>query len=735
LALLAAVVTSVGAAIVLRLWNADLGVPFRGGGDALFFQMLVKDALEHGWILTNPSLGTPFGQELYDYPVAGADALQVVAIKFLGLFSSNSAVVFNAYFLLTFPVAAIAAYAVLRWLRVSGPVAVAGAVLFALAPYHFLRSEYHFFLAATFPIPLGAYLVLAIYLGSSLFARRENGGSRLLRFATPRTIATLAICIAVGLSDFYYAAFTALLAGAATLVASAVRRDLRTLLAGGAVTLVVMLATGLALAPSLVYRAQHGSNQALPRAPSESELYSLNVIGLVLPVEDHRVGRLASIRARYQQSTRVGQEPAPLGLLTAIGFVWLLAVSLALCLGAGNRIARDPRQRSLATANLTALLIGTTGGVSSIIAYAIGPELRTWSRLSIFIAFFAVAALCLLADAARPWFERRGPKARAVAVGGLAAIVVVAVIDQTSPAMAPAYSQVAAEYHSDDAFVHRIERTVGPDAQILQLPYMRFPDETPFGRLQDYDGARGYLHSNDLRWSWGAMKGRPRDWQSETMNLSPTLLVPMVSAAGFQGISVDRYGYADEGVTVETELRQTLDVAPFASPNGRFLFFDLRPYDEELRTEQARSRLAALATVTLRPLQTKWPTDAFRGEARDGLHQRRWTAHPKSRIDLVNPSSRARVAVLSATLARPGGSPADVVLSYPDGSRQRVQVTPEGTPLLRKLRFPPGRSTIEIDTTAPAVAQAAGLESPGFVQLEAFQLTPSEVLEITGPAR
>jgi hypothetical protein len=730
LALLAAMVAAAGAAIVLRLWHADLDVPFRGTGDALFFQMLVKDAVESGWILTNPHLGAPFGQELYDYPVAGADALQLLVIKFLGLFTSSSAVVLNTYFLLTFPIAAIAAYAVLRWLRVAGLVAVAGAVLFALAPYHFLRSEYHFFLAATFPIPLGAYLVLAIYLRSPLFARREDGGSRLLRFVTPKTIGTLAICLAVGLSDFYYAAFTALLAGGATLVATALRRDLRTLLAGTAVTLAVVLATSLALAPSLVYRAQHGPNEALTRAPSESELYSLNIIGLVMPVESHRIDRLADIRNRYQRATSVAKESAPLGLLTAIGFVWLLAASVALCLGGGGRIASDPRYRSLAAANLTALLLGTTGGLSAVIAYAVGPELRTWSRMSIFIAFFAVAGLCILADAAWPWFQRRGARWRAVAAGGLALIVVIAVLDGTTPSMAPDYAAEAATYQSDEEFVDRIERTVGSGAQVFQLPYTNFPDSIEFAALKDYDGARGYLHSDNLRWSWGAMKGRPRDWQSETVNLPPELLVPMVSAAGFQGIYLDRFGYADNGIAVESQLRRILGVAPsFPSPNARLLFFDMRSYNAQLRAEHPRSQIAALATVTLRPLQTEWSTDSFNRESRDGLHLTRWTAHAQARIDVVNPSSSPRDVVLSMTLARSGGATAEVLLGYPGGERQRIQVKPAGTPVLRRLRVPPGTSAIEIDTAGASIPEG---NSPGYVQVGGFQLMPSEALEVTG---
>jgi hypothetical protein len=729
MALLAAAVSIAGAAIVLRLWRADLGIPFRGNGDALFFQMLVKDALQHGWTLTNPSLGAPFGQELYDYPVAGADVLHVIAIKFLGLFSSNPNVVFNLYYLLSFPLAAIAAYAVLRWLRVSAAVAVAGAVLFALAPYPFLRSEYHFFLAHTFPIPLGAYLVLAIYLGRPLFAQRENARARLARFATPRTFGTLAICVAVGLSDFYYAAFTALLAGAATLIASATRRELGTLAAGAAVTLAVIATTAVVLAPSLIYRADHGGNEALSRAPSESELYSLNVIGLVMPVENHRIGGLASLRNRYQQATSVGKEPAPLGLVASIGFVWLLVVALALCLGARSRLGRDPRQRSLATANLTALLLGTTGGLSAIIAFAIGPELRTWSRLSIFIAFFAVAALCVLADAAWSSFTQRGSRARMIAVGALAAIVVAAVVEQTSPEMTPDYSQVAAEYHSDDAFVREIARSVPPGAEIFQLPYLNFPDQLDFAGIQDYDHARGYLHSDDLRWSYGAMKGRPDDWQSETVNLPMNVLLPMVSAAGFGGIYLDHFGYPGHGASAEAQLRQILNVAPVDSPNGRLSFFDMGPYNERLRAEHSPSELAALAEVTLRPLQTQWKKGSWSRDSRVAPLTTRWAEKPSARIEVVNPSSRPRVAFLTMTLARPAGTPANVRLRYPGGQQERLQVNAERTRVLRQLSFPPGNSAIEVDTLSAPVSSGVGEATPGYVQVEAFQLTPLEARE------
>src|SRR5205085_11717477 len=150
------------AAWVLRLWRGDLAVPFSYQFDALQHAMFVKGILDHGWYVVNDSLGAPFGQQLYDFPQNG-DNLQLLIIKGLGLFSGNFAVVLNLYFLLTFPLIALAAYVVLRRLGASPAVAAVCAVLYALLPYHFARRELHLFLSGYFAVPLGAYLVLSSF--------------------------------------------------------------------------------------------------------------------------------------------------------------------------------------------------------------------------------------------------------------------------------------------------------------------------------------------------------------------------------------------------------------------------------------------------------------------------------------------------------------------------------------------------------------------------------------------
>ena len=115
---LAVVFASIAAMVLtLSLWNADLTVPFVYQGDGQFYQMSIKGILEHGWWFSNPSLGAPFGQQLYYFPLSDTN-LYLLVIKLMGVFTSNSAVIGNLFYLVTFPLDALAAYLVLRKLKV-----------------------------------------------------------------------------------------------------------------------------------------------------------------------------------------------------------------------------------------------------------------------------------------------------------------------------------------------------------------------------------------------------------------------------------------------------------------------------------------------------------------------------------------------------------------------------------------------------------------------------------------
>jgi phosphoglycerol transferase len=596
---LATVGSLLAAVWALQLWDATWHVPFVYNGDGLFSELQVKTLIDGTWNYTNHALGAPFGLQFYDFPISG-DNLNWLVMKILSLGSSSPALIENEFFILGFPAVGATAYVVLRWLRLSIPASVVCAILFALAPYHLWHGEAHLLLSSYAVVPVSAYLILSVLGGQALFARREPRPTRrLLVWTSKRSALMILLCVAIGSLGTYYALFTVLLLLVSGIAAAVARRHWRPLIQVGVLVAAIMLTLAANTAPDLIYRAEHGNNPSVgSRLPLESELYALKLDQMILPVSGDRIGPLRRLRQRYDTTAPLVVEgpPQALGVVTACGFVWLLLLAVGTVLGIGRRTEILERHRQLAFATVTAFLIGTMGGVSALIAYLISPQIRGWDRISIFIAFFSIAAVGLGLDAIR----RRYAARRAMLWLGLLAVVLVfGIYDQSSRNAVPGYAADVAAASSDHAFVSQIEGEMPAQAEIFQLPYMSFPENGPLLRMLDYDPARGYVNSSDLRWSYGAVRGRPANWDAATLPMPA--LVRGLSAAGFDGIWVDRFGYADNGTAIESQLRTLLKVAPLGSSDGRFLFFDLRPFAARYRSRVGAAQVARTRHQLLYP--------------------------------------------------------------------------------------------------------------------------------------
>ena len=553
----AMVLALVGAALVLELWRADLRVPFAYTGDATLNLTLIKDVLENPWYFHNPDLGAPNSQELYDYPVISQETLNLLLFRILGLGTGDPALVINLFFLLTFPLTALTAFIVLRRLDVSRGIALVIALLYAFLPYHFQRGEVHLFLAAYYAVPLGAYLALAVFRGDRLFGRWRP------------TLITAVMCtvVATASGSGYYAVFTVVLVIVAALLRFVARRDREALVAGGAVVAAILAVSLVQLAPTIVYRAANGTNdQVAKRFWFESENYSLRLTNLLLPVDGHRIGALARWKDEYTtQIPQTEARSATLGLVASLGLVWLIAVALAACAGVGRRYELG-LHAGLAALTVTAVLVATTGGLSTFIA-VIWPQIRAWNRLSVFIAFFSLVAVALLLGL----LERR---LRAPVFAGLLALVLaVGVYDQTTKAYVPPYDAVEAAWNDDAAFFSALEDRLPADARIVQVPYEPFPEpvNTPVGI---YEPAKAYLHSDDLHWSWGAMRGRPEDWAATIAGKPAAEVVAAAREEGFTGILLDRLALGAAAQATETDFGRVLG-NPAQPPDDRYVFFRL----------------------------------------------------------------------------------------------------------------------------------------------------------------
>lgn len=688
----AAVIALAALAVVLRLWQGDLKIPFAASGDALFNAVLTKGLLEQGWWTHNPNLGYPAGLDLHDFAMGG-DHLHIVGLLVIGKLTGDAGLALNLYWLLAIPLSAVTAYAVFRWLGAGVPAAIACAVLFAVSPYALLRGETHLTLAA-FPVPLGAWLVLAV-----------GRGTRLLR--SRRTLALAAgACLVVGSTgSLYFPLFTLALLGLVAVARRLAADDREALRTAAAVFGAVALVLTLNLLPTLVYAAQHGRNDVVAqRSAGESEFHGLKLAQLVLPVEGHRIGALAGLRARYG-ATAIPPAPtesytATLGGVGAAGLAWLLAV---LVMGAvsGARSRIDERHRLLAGVTLAAILIGTVGGLGSIFAYLITPQLRGWNRISVFILFFALAAVALLLD-------RAGRSRRVLALGLPVLVLVGGLYDQTTPLFIPSHQALQERDRSDAGFVAAIESRVPARAAILQLPPIPFPEPGPVRGVTDYEPLRGFLQSRDLRWSYGAMKGRPEDWQSALTAQPPQALLATAAAVGAAGVWVDRAGYPGRAVALEAEFARRLSSGPpLESADGRFSFFALGDYGTSL----ARTRLPGWSQrareAALNPLRLRIPTSDGAPLGREATEVA--MSVPRLHAEILNPGPRPRRARVTLTFQRASAQAATVSLTFPGGVSRQAVAEPAPTTVHQDIVAPPGTSVVELATDAQPIADTSAV--------------------------
>ena len=564
-AALAAGLSFLFGALVLKPWKGALDVPYGYVGDANLYQASIKGVLDHGWYWHNSSLGAPGRAQLFDFPSLAGDPLNVLIIKVIGLFTSDSGVAINVFFLLTFPLVGLVAYLVLRQLTVSPWAAVVCSVLYALLPYHFLRGEGHLLLAAYYVVPLGAWLVLSVLADRPLFGTRRSA------------LVTVGLCALVSFASasYYYSAFTVVLVASAAALRALATRNWRPLVHGGGVVAAIAVFSLLTLMPSFVYWARHGTNPGVAhRHAFESELYGLKFAQLVLPIENHRIGALGNARSTYDRWFPATEATfdTPLGIVATLGFVGLLGLCLVQLVSPGRPLA-PPLYGNAALAALLALLFAWAGGLAVFVA-TLEPQIRSWNRLSVFIGFFALLAVGLVLDRLLGWLRPR----RAGAVIG--AVVVFAVLtlgalDQTSPTYVPPYDALSASYRSDGDFVSTLEDRLPSGAMVFQLPYSRFPEAPPIFRMADYDLFRGYLHSDDLRWSYGHTKGRGDDPNVPISSEKTPQMVRDLKGEGFSGIYVDRFAYTDGATALEKELADATGAKPLVSRDGRLSFFAL----------------------------------------------------------------------------------------------------------------------------------------------------------------
>lgn len=580
-ALLAAILSSLAVGLLTHLWDQPLHVPFQYAHapgddeeDATLDLMLIKNVHETGWFNTNRKLNAPFEQHWAEWPMGG-DLLSYTVKKAIVDVTDDVPLTFNLFWLLTFPLTALAAFPALRSLRVSWSGAIVGAVVFSLAPYHFRNGAGHENLALYVGVPTIVLICVRILgpdaaIPSARDLRTRDGWWR-LRWPLLGTVL-------IGVTGIYYLAFLLSLVALCAVVGALSRRRPGRLVLALVFGVVGVLASAVANLPTLLYRWSHVPNLlGVPdRRLGISETYPLRIVELLSPVTAHRFGPFAFIADQLYAPRDRGMGTAMLGLAGSIGLV----IAVAAVLVRAMRRSRESRwsyEARIGIVIIAALILGTAGGFGRALELAGLSGVRAWSRIAIVVAFASIVVFARSLDRVRITLTRRGrPMSRRVVVLSVGAIIVIAALDQASPALLPDPSARADGWKADQQFVTDLERQLPRDAMVFQLPVVDFPEHSSILDMSAHDLIKaGYLHSHTARWSTGGVRGRSGEWQWPAAKLRTRTLVRGLRAVGFTAITVDRNGYDDFGEQRVRALSSILG-APIAHDGRHVLAWDLR---------------------------------------------------------------------------------------------------------------------------------------------------------------
>lgn len=609
--LLAAGVAWLWGAISYRVWDLSPRVPIHGTDDARLITNLVKNTADQGWWTTNPDLGYPIGQQLYDFP-HGGETWQLLIIRGLSTFTTSPGLLMNLYFLIGIGVAALAAFLALRHLRFGVGTALIASTALTWLPFRIGHGQYHLFRTSFWWVPLAVVLVIWVLHWRERFL--VNGdppwrGSRRAQavwsvrhnLRVGRIAIALVMIVVLAGSETMTTAFTLTLLALTGVIASVRRRELSTLVVHGLAIAAIGVVLVAMFSSTLRFVAAQGTNEeAGRRTVTEQEQFGLKISSMLLPDPSHRWLAIGRPEARIRSTSPIPSEAGmTVGLLGAAGCIGAVGHALTRGWGARRRDLRPLGDREALRDDIgllvvVAILVATVSGGAILLGLAGFSQVRVWNRMSLLIAFASLAY-------ALTWLERGWTVVRDRIAGtpgrdrawvrqvvGTALVIPLVgfVLWDGAHVAGLDYEANDARWVADADYVAAIDEAMPNGTAIFQLPVVRFPEESPPGRMVDYDHLRGFVHApeGNLRWSYGAMKGRPDgDWQLAVRDRpDPVGALPALIGAGFTGVWVDTFGYDDGGEQIRADLDAATQVDPLVSADGRTLFYDLRPLRDRL---------------------------------------------------------------------------------------------------------------------------------------------------------
>ena len=678
------------------------------GGDMLatYINAEVWQGFRYG---VTDQFGYPLGMNLNYFP--GIDITENTFAQIVTLLTGKPFLGINLLIMVTFPLVAFLSYFLFRMTGLHGPLAIAGAVVFSLLPYHFGRSLGHTYLATLYSAVTGIALVLLI--GSGRF---EQIIQKLRRPKTTNrtkvlTLGVIGVMIVItAWTGVYYVAFTLILGAAALLWRFAHKASLRNLVIDAVPFVSIAVLAIIGFLPSILTTRSDPPLAILSeRLPYESVIFAGNLAVALLPLPQSSLPGFdfynasvveAIAAAGWGESTAITNHGTWITTLAALIIVIALIVRTRRTASTviGSTPARQtPRYASLPFISfliLVTLAWFIPWGANYLFAGTVTAQIRAWNRLTpILLLLFLLGAAAALAST-------KVARTNAIAIPVAVLVLALTTVDSVLPfraAYADNAGNAAEITKAGYQYAEETNAALPENCGILQLPHMAYPEFGVVGGVNDYDHFWTSITNPGKRWSYGAVKNTDAGiWSSQLPELPTDEQVSYLRGAGFCAIHLDTRAYITERLPFITANLQDRFGAPIVTGfDGEWLLFDIS--DVPASDSQATEKFFHQPMITADP-ETTQPRES---ELEASWW---WMKAPSSVFTLTSTRPETPVTTVRGLVQAPecGARPITLVFAANDQESTTTLIAEPGEPTPFELTLPePSTSIATLEVQAP----------------------------------
>lgn len=535
----------------------------------------IKQLTQEPWIWSTDRLGAPYSQQVYDYSSFFLQNIEFLIIKLYSLFTKSVPLIENILYLNTFSLCGLSSYFVMRKMNLKRGFAFCGSVLYAFSPYIYGRNIMHYCLTACYFVPVAVLLCYKTYQNDE-FLKFDRS------FWSWRTLWILISCACIANNGIgYYPFFTCFLLCVSALCKLLKTRKIRSIIPQIKVVFCIALFMAFSLLPTYLYHLKNGANEIAARSPVETEIYSLKITQLFIPLFTHGIGWLTDLVNGYNWNMPLVNENVTsyLGVLGCTGAL----IGIIIIFNSNEGSGQSEEIFLFSRLNLASILFMSVGGFISLLAIISKIYvMRGFNRISIFIMFCSLLILMFLMQSAYDKLTKQWMKKFFWLIFAL--IIIFGLWDQT-PVIVDNGGNLAYNrqlWNNDEQFVNEIEKELNAGDMVFQLPYHQYPEGGSVNEMKDYQLLVGYIHSDTLKWSFGGIKNRESDrWNKYVSELTMPEMINTLASSGFKGIYIDKRAYTeDEYKDLSGSIEKILNETPLVSSDKNLIFYNLYPYIE-----------------------------------------------------------------------------------------------------------------------------------------------------------